>query len=274
MKRTIFIYIIVAAVILAVSSLPAKAIGSQSVTLKVGETKTLYLPSSVTALRLKSCNFYTTSPAYVDIKSFTEFSVTIIAKKPTSSTPVIIRCDYTYYVTNGGYVYGASGGYDFKVTCELPTITITDNTELKEIPEMAKVVFSRTFKSGWNSLCVPFELSKKELVAASNKEECRIAILKKVCKDYSPARLQFEDVDVLEAGMPSLVYFPEDVTIKITKNSVQLVSSPKEDSLMKGCFVSKKVGIGYYKLAPDGKSFGVTTKIDALVKAMRVYIKI
>lgn len=64
---------------------------SKSVEMKVGEVKTFYLPSSVTSKRLKSVNFYATSPAYADVRSSTSTSVTIVAVKAFSS-PVIVRC--------------------------------------------------------------------------------------------------------------------------------------------------------------------------------------
>jgi len=108
------------------SSISAFAQTYQSVTMTVGETKTLYLPSSVTSKYLKSCQFYAASPTYADIKSHTTTSVTVIAKKSFSSQ-VIIRCDYTYYVLrNGKYVYGGIGAYDFRITVkDIPATSIT-----------------------------------------------------------------------------------------------------------------------------------------------------
>ena len=65
----------------------------ENVTMTVGETKTLYLPSSVTSLNLKSVNFYSASISYVTVQSHTNYSVTVKAIKATS-TPVVVRCDY------------------------------------------------------------------------------------------------------------------------------------------------------------------------------------
>ena len=89
--------------------------GSENVTMSVGETKTLYLPSSVTSKTLKSVTFYSASYQYVQVESYTNYSVTVKALKAIS-TPVIVRCDYYYYINNGGYTYQASGAYDFNVT--------------------------------------------------------------------------------------------------------------------------------------------------------------
>ena len=89
--------------------------GSENVTMQVGETKTLYLPSSVTTKTLKSVTFYSASWNDVEVVSHTNYSVKVKALKATS-TPVIVRCDYYYYINNGGYTYQNGGAYDFKVT--------------------------------------------------------------------------------------------------------------------------------------------------------------
>lgn len=97
-------------------SFEAKAAWTQeSVTMSVGETKTLYLPSSVTSLNLKSVAFYSASIEYVEVLSYTNYSVRVKAKKAIS-TPVIVRCDYYYYYNNNGYTYQYSGAHDFKIT--------------------------------------------------------------------------------------------------------------------------------------------------------------
>lgn len=95
--------------------------GSENVKMKVGETKTLYLPSSVTMKTLKSVNFYSASYNVVEVVSRTNYSVKVKALKATS-TPVIVRCDYYYYINNGGYMYQNGGAYDFKVTVEGETV--------------------------------------------------------------------------------------------------------------------------------------------------------
>lgn len=116
MSRISFTQILVAAVLLFGVSARLEAGGSKSVTMTVGETQTFYLPSSITSLRLKSCYFYAASPAYADVKSYTSYSVTIVAKKPTPGAAVVVRCDYTYYAGYSGYTYGGSGYYDYLIT--------------------------------------------------------------------------------------------------------------------------------------------------------------
>ena len=88
---------------------------SKDVTMQVGETQTLYLPTSVTSKNLKSVNFYSNGISYVQVTSHTNYSVTVKAIKAFSS-PIIVRCDYYYFVRNGNYTYETKGFYDFNIT--------------------------------------------------------------------------------------------------------------------------------------------------------------
>lgn len=97
---------------MAMFTSPAYANWTQTnVTMSVGETKTLYLPSSITSLNLKSVNFYSASISYVTVESSTSYSVKVKAIKATSS-PIVVRCDYYYY--SGSYLL--SGAHDFLIT--------------------------------------------------------------------------------------------------------------------------------------------------------------
>ena len=87
----------------------------QDVTMSVGETKTLYLPSSVTSKRLKSVTFYSNGISYVQVISYNNYSVTIKAIKAFSSQ-IIVRCDYRYYVDSGSYTYETSGAFDYRIS--------------------------------------------------------------------------------------------------------------------------------------------------------------
>jgi len=98
-------------IIMVMVALRGYCASSENVTMTVGETKTLYLPTSVTSKSLTSVNFYSTSIQYVQVTSHTMYSVTVKAIKAFSS-PVIVRCDYYYYL-NG---YQAIGAYDFYIT--------------------------------------------------------------------------------------------------------------------------------------------------------------
>lgn len=105
---------IIVAVLMMIVALPSFA-ASKDVTMQAGETKTLYLPSSVTSLDLRSVAFYSNGITYVQVLSYNNFSVTVKAIKAFSS-PIIVRCDYNYFVRNGNYTYQTKGYYDFKIT--------------------------------------------------------------------------------------------------------------------------------------------------------------
>ena len=87
----------------------------KEVTMSVGETRTFYLPSSVTSKDLKSVTFYSNGISYVQVTSYTNYSVTVKAIKAFSS-PIIVRCDYRYFVRSGLFTYETSGAYDYRIT--------------------------------------------------------------------------------------------------------------------------------------------------------------
>ena len=91
-----------------IASESAYAISYKEVTMSVGETKTFYLPPSVTSKDLKSVTFYSNGINYVQVISYTNYSVTVKAIK-ASSSPIIVRCDYRYFVRSGSFTYETSG---------------------------------------------------------------------------------------------------------------------------------------------------------------------
>lgn len=104
--------LITAFVLIFFSILPARAVSTEeSVTISVGESKTLYLPSSILDRNPYSVGFYTLAPDYVEVSSYTDVSVTLKGLKAYTS-PVFVRCDY-YYI-NDGKAY--SGAYNYRVT--------------------------------------------------------------------------------------------------------------------------------------------------------------
>lgn len=91
----------------------------KTVTMKVGETKTLYLPSSITSKALKGSTWISTRSNEVHVLSQTTYSVTIKAVKPVPvTTTCLIHCQYYYIVNNGGFMYQLSGIYDYKIETE------------------------------------------------------------------------------------------------------------------------------------------------------------
>ena len=144
--------------------------GSENVKMKVGETKTLYLPSSVTMKTLKSVNFYSASYNVVEVVSRTNYSVKVKALKATS-TPVIVRCDYYYYINNGGYTYQNGGAYDFKVTVEgettvkptkitIPSVVSVEVGESKDIEATvtpANAEYTLTWSISDNSIATVYQ---------------------------------------------------------------------------------------------------------------------
>lgn len=104
---------LLAVVMFAIIAFSARAGWTQeNVTMTVGETRTLYLPSSITSLVLHSSTFYSAGNSYVTVVSYMPYSVTVKALKATPSAPIVVRCDYYYF--SGSLLY--SGAHDFLVT--------------------------------------------------------------------------------------------------------------------------------------------------------------
>ena len=110
-----WVRMIIISLIGVIASIPIYAISYKEVTMSVGETQTFYLPSSVTSKNLKSVTFYSNGISYVQVTSYTNYSVTVKAIKAFSS-PIIVRCDYRYFVRSGSYTYETSGAYDYRIT--------------------------------------------------------------------------------------------------------------------------------------------------------------
>ena len=98
-----------------ITTIPVYGQSYKEVTMSVGETKTFYLPASITSKDLKSVTFYSKGISYVQVTSYTNYSVTVKAIKAFSS-PIVVRCDYRYFVRSGSFTYEASGAYDYRIT--------------------------------------------------------------------------------------------------------------------------------------------------------------
>jgi len=95
--------------------------GSENQMMRVGETKTLYLPRDVTMKTMKLVNVCSTRTNCVEVVSRTNHSVTVRALKAIYA-PVIVHCDYSYSIENGNNKRQSVGTYEFKIIVEEETI--------------------------------------------------------------------------------------------------------------------------------------------------------
>lgn len=114
--RCYFIYLFVAAWACMATVIPAYAVTEQ-VTIKVGDTKRLSLPSYITSKAIKGSAWTSTHPFDVVITSQTPYSATVKANK-TVTGKCLVHCEYSYYDRVGSYTYIRNGYYDFQVTVE------------------------------------------------------------------------------------------------------------------------------------------------------------
>lgn len=81
-----------------------------------------------------------------------------------------------------------------------PTVDIDGTTDVKAIePGMKNIRFTRPLKKGWNSICLPFNMSAFDF---ENSTDTKLQAL----ASYDGEVLNFEEVENLEANVPYLVY--------------------------------------------------------------------
>ncbi len=85
-----------------------------------------------------------------------------------------------------------------------PTVTIDTNSHVSTEAGVSNVIVNRTFASGWNTVCLPFDVAVTSLQAAKAQEFV----------SSNGASLTFNEVadGVLKANVPYLVFFNSEVS--------------------------------------------------------------
>lgn len=127
--------------------------------------------------------------------------------------------------------------------------------------------YSRTNTAGYNSVCLPFAFS-----ATDFGEGCQVEQFSSI-QEGDATTITFRTTEGENAaGVPCLVYCPEDITEwNVTKTDAQVVASPVASGLLQGSFTNETIGEGKYKLNSTGTKFGVTTS-KGTVAAFRTYL--
>lgn len=87
-----------------------------------------------------------------------------------------------------------------------PTVDIDGTTDVTAIePGLKNIRFTRPLKNGWNSICLPFNMSAFDF---ENSTDTKLQAL----ASYDGEVLNFEEVENLEANVPYLVYITGDNT--------------------------------------------------------------
>lgn len=87
-----------------------------------------------------------------------------------------------------------------------PTVDIDGTTDVTAIePGLKNIRFTRPLKNGWNSICLPFNMSAFDFENSTDTKLQAFA-------SYDGEVLNFEEVENLEANVPYLVYITGDNT--------------------------------------------------------------
>lgn len=157
------------------------------------------------------------------------------------------------------------------VTCKaaVQDLVISDGNGLTNIPSKANIRYERTFHEGWNSVCLPFAFDAEVL----GLENAKIALPEDVEVIGSNRYVSYRIVEKVEAGVPCLVYVPDEQDCKVELNDVPLATRPIDGNPLSGVFTETTIGSGCYKLTSDGKSFALTKTNSAVCKPFRAYFR-
>ena len=157
------------------------------------------------------------------------------------------------------------------VTCKaaVQDLVISDGNGLTNIPSKANIRYERTFHEGWNSVCLPFAFDA-EMLGLKN---AKIAMPENIEAIGNKRYVSYRIVEKVEAGVPCLVYVPDEQDCKVELNDVPLATRPVDGNPLSGVFTETTIGSGCYKLASDGKSFALTKTNSAVCKPFRAYFR-
>lgn len=91
----------------------------------------------------------------------------------------------------------------FKVAA-LDAVTLSENETCTPEAKVADVTLNRTLTSTWNSIVLPFAVSK-ELIAAQFGEGTKVAAYKNATVEGATTTLNFEEVEEMKANVPYLI---------------------------------------------------------------------
>lgn len=169
------------------------------------------------------------------------------------ATVVTSNCTYTNSVSEG------------------ETITITDmlNYSLPVSEQTAEINYSRAITDGWNSVCLPFDITEEDFPTGTKIYKLGGAV---------DGGIKLTRQTEVAAGTPCFIY-SEAESWDLTFNNCTLDPNTKpgtitaDDWQMIGSFTEYVIGTGKYKLTADGQYLGPTLQDKALVYPFRCYLE-
>ena len=145
----------------------------------------------------------------------------------------------------------------------------------------AKTSYSRSNTAGYNSVCLPFVIDYSEVtkVFGNDAQIYKFTGVEKV--DGRATSLTFMPFDEgsINAGVPVLVNNAQGTnlwTVELTTGrdvTLNSTTSPGISSVLKGAFVKKTIGTGFYKLNSTGAYF-LKTGASSVVSPFRFYLSL
>ncbi len=161
-------------------------------------------------------------------------------------------------------------------TC--PNLVITDKEDYGAPNSFTatKANYSRTNTAGYNTFCLPFNVSANDFPSGSKLYEFTGV----ETANTLPCLTFCETTSDIPAGTPILIFCSEDVTSwelselgsRTAGTTAGSVTTNNNSSILNGSFTAKTLGEGFYKLNSSGTYFVKTTE-SSTVKPFRFYLQ-
>lgn len=146
-----------------------------------------------------------------------------------------------------------------------PDMVLTD-TEIPAITGLKNVALQRTFKAGWNTVCLPFDYS---LITFGGNAKAQAFV------SATAEGLNFESVEEMKANVPYLLYLPNDITTPLYFGVNVAPATPQSvtygDFTFTGTYEPMSMAGKYGVATVDGVDKIVKGGANATVKGTRAY---
>ena len=160
--------------------------------------------------------------------------------------------------------------------CDFSIMVLDENTSnFIEGGTYPLITFKRAFAAGWNSVCLPFDIDDVEAFFGTGA-------MAREFTGYNNGEFEFSDVSSLEAGVPYIVYVPEDITEDFILTDIDVNATASTNVCKNGVFfrgtynlvapgewVKNNLDNVIYYISTDGKICKVDTKTS--IKGFSAY---
>ncbi|MDO4802311.1 MAG: hypothetical protein Q4A15_09115, partial [Prevotellaceae bacterium] len=119
---------------------------------------------------------------------------------------------------------------------------------------------------GMNSVCLPFTITKEKV------NNGKIGTYKSSEITNGTGTISFNDGESIAAGVPCIVECTGGVAWEITFNNTEIKATIDDSNPIKGAYIKKELGAGFFKVSSDGTKFVNTVDETSHAWPFRAYL--